>query len=119
MCGAAPGALITVTFDSHPALSAPVQIGTDLDDCTRNTERPIPGVTEFSTALDCHLSGLAKGASRSYTFRISSPVANDASIQADTPWISVRVLEEQPGIRVIMDDPNSPNNYSTTIVTLA
>jgi hypothetical protein len=46
-------------------------------------------------------------------------VANDASVQADTPWISVRVLEEQPGIRVIMDDPNSPNNYSTTIVTLA
>ncbi|GLL06899.1 hypothetical protein [Dactylosporangium matsuzakiense] len=110
----APGAIIEAYVYAEHGLPAAVDIETDLNDCSKTSFKNDQGVVTM-WRLRCHLYPYAVGASRSYTFRFTSPVANDAKISADAAeqfqqlGAGADITEEQPGIR-ILEDPKSENN---------
>jgi hypothetical protein len=112
---AAPGAIIEAYVLAESGLPAPIEIVTDLNDCTRTSHQNEKGITT-SWRVRCHLYSYNVGASRSYTFRFASPVANDAAISADASeqfpklYAGVGITEEQPGIRVLEDHKNEDNS---------
>lgn len=119
----APGAIIEVYVFGEQGLPAAVEIATDLNDCSRTSGKNLQGVTT-TWRVRCHLYPYAVGASRSYTFRFTSPVANDAKISADAAeqfqqlGVGVSVTEEQPGIRIV-GDPKHENNEVNGRIKLA
>jgi hypothetical protein len=81
----------------------------------------VSGGKTFGWSLACHLYPFANGASRTYTFRFTSPVANDGQIRADAKRqisLDVSVVEEQPGIRSLYEQ-NGSDNYLSMPITLA
>ena len=114
----APGAIIEITIAAQQGLPAQIQIATDLNDCSRSSHTS-PGVPRWT--LSCHLYPFAVGESRSYTFRFTSPVSDDAAIRADAGaqfpklTVSASVTEEQPGIRVLEDHENSNDSVTGRI----
>jgi hypothetical protein len=119
----APGAVVDVSITSEQGFPAKIEIGTDLNDC--KTEAFVGGTGQtIGWHVACHLFSFAKGATRSYTFRFTSPVTNDATFRADATrqfkqvWSSATVTEEQPNVRTLPEGDASNNSVSTA-VTLA
>jgi hypothetical protein len=119
----APGAIIEAYVFAEQGLPAAVEIATDLNDCSTTSGKNLDGVTTV-WKVRCHLNPIAVGASRSYTFRFTSPVTNDAKISADAaeqfPKLNAgfQIIEEQPGIR-ILEDPKNQNNDVNGRIKLA
>jgi hypothetical protein len=104
---AAPGAVVTIAIPAPQSMPAPIQIDADLNDCTRSTNQ-----------LRCRLNGFANGESRTYTFRFTSPVANDPYLSFGGQHFSATIVEEQPGGRLLYE-ADASNNQFTGQITLS
>jgi len=119
---AAPGAVVRFTIGGSLVLPGSLQVTSDLQDCTTRKSSDVPGNDDvYRVAIECHLSGFKVGESRSYTFRVSSSTANDSAFTAPPgpDSVSSGIDAEQPGVRVLRNDPDYRNNAAYNTVTLS
>jgi hypothetical protein len=119
---AAPGAVVRFSIGGSKVLSAALQITTDLHDCTTSKNGDLPGNGDvYLVMIECHLFGFKVGESRSYTFRVSSSTANDPAFTAPAYPDSVAssVQPEQPGVRLLANDPVYNDDSVDNTVTLS
>lgn len=96
---------------------APLRLATVVPGC-RFLTAPDPTLTSRTFPhIECHLAGLAAGASRVYTFTLASPTGNDAILHTQfypqhrwEPFLSADLNEEQPGIRMLFDPHHDDNS---------
>jgi hypothetical protein len=119
---ATPGAVVDFSIGGPVALPESLQVTTDLHDCTttKTSERPDTNDV-YHVIVECHLFGFKVGESRSYTFRVSSSTANDPAftVGASSDGVFSSVVGEQPGVRVLSNDPNYNNDFTDNTVTLS
>jgi hypothetical protein len=119
---AAPGAVISAAIGGARFLKGSLQIATDLHDCTTATQRSTASADPYEAAMmTCHLFGFKVGESRTFTFRVTSSTANDPLFAgaATSDHVNSDVHAEQPGVRLLDNDPGYNNDFTDNTVTLS